>query len=134
MTTWARTTPVWMAFGVVSKKEDGTPGYTVYLSDEVDHIDLEPEYVDVMSSGSAAAVSRSVAGIDFRGRMRGVEMAFSELSTAAAAASVGLNELLGAIDSGLRPQLELLYYACVDHIETPEEVEAFEVLAEYLGV
>lgn len=122
----------WLAWGVTVEGR-----HAVYLSDDVASLSLEEDVdtEEIMSMGGGVVSTHShLRGIDMTARVRGMEMAFSELSTAAAAATVGLTELLGALDNALRPQLELLYYACVDHIETPEEVEAFEVLAEYLGV
>lgn len=137
MRRWDRTSPEWLAFGTSTEDTDGTPGYAVYFSTDVSHIDLEPQYEEVMSMGSAAPISTHISSVDFKGSLRSFEVAFSEVSTAAAAATVGLSELLGKMSESiekLRPQLEMLYYACVDNIETPEQAEAFEALADFLGV
>lgn len=132
MKRWTRVSPEWLAFGAADP--EGRP--LVYFSDDVPYIDLDPHTDEVMSIGSSTPI-HTMESIDLRGVVSSFEVAVSDVSTAEAATTVGLTELLGDVDSTIdkmRPQLKVLYYACVDHIETSEQAEAFEALAEFLGV
>lgn len=136
MTIGKITSVEWIAWGVTNTEGK----HAVYLSDDVSEVRLTEDVEDYEVTTGAGRVVRShsrLRGIDMEARLRGFTTAFSDLSMATAASNVGLTALLEAMTDSveaMRPQLETLYYACVDHIETPEQAEAFEALTDWLGV